>query len=89
MSLQLMMNRGKSGPAWDQVGPGVRLFSGWDGMGEVWSLAGCVWIRVGDVVCVYVPLSCIDLWVSLFGGCVLKGFSLPSQASLHIFVENF
>lgn len=48
-----MMNREKSGPACDQAGAGARLFSGWDGMGAALSLAGCVWIRVGVVVCVF------------------------------------
>lgn len=84
-----MMNREKSGPAWDQAGARVRLFSGWAGLGAVRSPAECVWIWVDFAVCVYVLLSCIDLWVSLFGGHVLKGFLLPSQASLHIFIENF
>lgn len=53
------------------------------------SLAEWVRLWVGVVVCVRVLLSCIDLCVSLFGGCVLKGFLLPSQVSLHIFIESF
>jgi hypothetical protein len=59
-----MMNREKSGPAWVQAGAGERLFSAWAGLGWAGGRevpAECMWIWVGIAVCVYVPLSCIDL----------------------------
>lgn len=64
-----MMNREKSGPAWDQAGAwgGAPEWEGWGGGGAGLSLAECVWIWVG-VVCVYVQCC----WAALIYGCVWR-----------------
>lgn len=73
MSLQLIMWRvtlyDEQGEIWPRLGPGrawggAPEWEGWGGGGAGLSLAECVWIWVG-VVCVYVLLGCIDLWVCL------------------------